>query len=139
MQAYPKRKRTGFTLGLGMAAMLLLPLAGVFGCQNKDEDAKRERVLNVRVRAAEVQTVRPYIEAVGALKPYEEVIVSSEVDGILRRVLVDGLSEVQSGEEVDQVLRSDERDDERDATGEEDADHAVGSAQPCAANQSPAT
>mgnify|MGYP002683235092 FL=1 len=97
MQAYPKKRRTGFTPGLETAVVLFLLLAGGVGCQNRDADTKRERVLNVRVRAAEVQPVRPYIEAVGALKPYEEVIVSSEVDGVLRRVLVEEGSQVSRG------------------------------------------
>jgi len=109
MQAYPKKRRTGFTPGLETAVVLFLLLAGGVGCQDRDADTKRERVLNVRVRAAEVQPVRPYIEAVGALKPYEEVIVSSEVDGVLRRVLVEEGSQVSRGTPLAVISETDYR------------------------------
>jgi len=41
--------------------------------------------------------VRPYIEAVGSLEPDKEVVVSSEVDGVIREILVDEGDRVSRG------------------------------------------
>ena len=48
-----------------------------------------ERAYNVQVRAAEKKALRPFVEAIGALHPHDEVTVSTEVDGILKDLKVD--------------------------------------------------
>ncbi|MDP3296947.1 MAG: efflux RND transporter periplasmic adaptor subunit [Thermodesulfovibrionia bacterium] len=59
------------------------------GCKKKETKTVKEKTINVQVRSAEKKSVRPFIETVGTLNPYEEVIVSTEVDGILKEVNVD--------------------------------------------------
>lgn len=57
------------------------------GCGKKEEGKKTaERVINVITQPAEKKSLRPYVEAVGTLIPYEEVTVTSEVDGRLTSV-----------------------------------------------------
>jgi len=48
-----------------------------------------ERVYNVQVRAAERQPLRPFLEAIGTLNPYDEVTISSEIEGILKDLKVE--------------------------------------------------
>ena len=48
-----------------------------------------EKVYNVQVRAAEKRPLRPFVEAIGNLNPYDEVTVSTEADGILKDLKVD--------------------------------------------------
>ncbi|HQP30348.1 MAG TPA: efflux RND transporter periplasmic adaptor subunit [Deltaproteobacteria bacterium] len=67
------------------------------GCQKKTEKARPERVVNVKVWTIAKQTVQPFVEAVGTLKPYDEASISPEVDGILSSVKVDEGSVVTKG------------------------------------------
>jgi RND family efflux transporter MFP subunit len=53
------------------------------GCQKK-EVAKAERVINVQIQEAQLKSFRPYVQSIGTLKAYEEVIASSQVEGILK-------------------------------------------------------
>ena len=48
-----------------------------------------ERAYNVQVRAAEKKSLRSFVEAIGTLNPYDEVTVSTEVEGILKDLKVD--------------------------------------------------
>lgn len=83
------------------AVLVLLALAGssliVAGCIKKEEKAVREKVVNVRTSVVEKRSLKPYIESVGTLRPAEEVIVSSQIDGILRELLVQEGSIVTKG------------------------------------------
>lgn len=56
--------------------------------------AVEERSYNVQVRAAEKRSLRSFIEAIGSLNPYDEVTVSTEIDGLLKDLLVDEGSKV---------------------------------------------
>jgi membrane fusion protein (multidrug efflux system) len=67
------------------------------GCKKKEAKVTAEKVINVQVQAAEKKSLRPFIESIGTLNPYEEVIVSAEVDGILKDVWVDEGTVVSSG------------------------------------------
>ncbi|MEW6068148.1 MAG: efflux RND transporter periplasmic adaptor subunit [Nitrospirota bacterium] len=67
------------------------------GCTKKESAITEERIANVRVQAAEEISLRPFIEAVGSLNPYDEVIVSAEIDGILKNVNVDEGTTVSKG------------------------------------------
>lgn len=69
----------------------------VVGCKKKEVKAPVEKVINVKVQPAEKKPLRPFIEATGTLNPYEEVIVSVEVDGILKDVRVDEGTLVSKG------------------------------------------
>ena len=81
-----------------LAMMFLCCLALLDGgCQSKVEKAKPERVFNVKVWTTAKQTVQPFVEAVGTLKPYDEATISPEVDGILSSIQVDEGSAVTKG------------------------------------------
>lgn len=67
------------------------------GCKKKEVKAPPEKMINIQVQAAEKRSLRPFVETVGTLNPYEEVIVSAEVEGILRDVKVDEGTAVTKG------------------------------------------
>ena len=62
-----------------MAAALLLPA----GCQKNEAKVAEEKTVNVRVQPVQLQSIRPKIESIGTLNAFEEIIISSRVDGIL--------------------------------------------------------
>lgn len=90
---YGKSERICFILFL---AVFLFAAAMGLGCSKKKE-VKAEKIINVKVWTTQKQAVRPYIEAVGSLKPNEEVIISPEVDGILKDIRVDEGTQVTKG------------------------------------------
>jgi membrane fusion protein (multidrug efflux system) len=102
--------RRGFRTGAFIAAVLLCaaPLFNT-GCKKAEQKAVKEQEVNVRVRTAESRSLRPFVESVGTLKPYEEVIVSSEVDGILQSIRVDEGSPVSRGLLVAEIKDTDYR------------------------------
>jgi membrane fusion protein, multidrug efflux system len=75
-------------------ALIVLPL--VAACKG-EKKAEPERLVNVRVWTAEMKKVQPYLETTGTLKADEEVTVSSEVDGIVRKIKVEEGSPVDMG------------------------------------------
>lgn len=92
--------RRHFLSGTGgiMAFMLIiLSFAAFTGCAKKEEKAIREKVVNVRTASVETRSLKPFIESVATLKPFEEVIVSAQVDGILNRLHVKEGSVVSKG------------------------------------------
>ncbi|NLN38054.1 MAG: efflux RND transporter periplasmic adaptor subunit, partial [Smithella sp.] len=56
---------------------------------------------------AQVRKVRPHLETTGTLKAYEEVLVSAEVDGIIKNILVDEGSVVKAGQLLAQINDTD--------------------------------
>jgi membrane fusion protein, multidrug efflux system len=91
---YGDRAKTGFILFI--AAALCITCFSV-GCSKKKEQPKAEKVSNVKVWAVEKKTVRPSIDTIGSLNPNDEVIISSEVDGILKDIPVDEGTPVTKG------------------------------------------
>lgn len=78
--------------------LLILCMTLVFtGCGRKEEKTIKEKVVNVRAGLVEKQSLKPFVQSVGTLKPDEEVIVSSEIDGILRGLKVQEGSAVSKG------------------------------------------
>jgi multidrug efflux pump subunit AcrA (membrane-fusion protein) len=67
------------------------------GCQKKEAKTQAEKAINVKVQAAEKRPLRPFMETIGSLNPYEEVMVSAEVDGILKDVRADEGTVVSKG------------------------------------------
>jgi membrane fusion protein (multidrug efflux system) len=63
----------------------------------KEKKALPDKAVNVRVATAEKKKIQPYLETTGTLKADEEVMVSSEVDGIVRQIKVDEGSPVSAG------------------------------------------
>jgi membrane fusion protein (multidrug efflux system) len=96
-------------------ALILTSFALVFviliftGCFKKEEKAVKEKVVNVRAALVEKRSLKPFIESVGTLKPDEEVVVSSEIDGILRELKVQEGSAVSKGMLLAQINDTDYR------------------------------
>lgn len=69
---------------------LLIGLAIIdSGCAKKETKAVEEKVINVNTQSTEKRSLRPFIESIGTLIPYEEVTISSELDGVLKNVSID--------------------------------------------------
>ena len=71
------------------AALSLLALLFVASCGKKEAKGLPEKAVNVQVQAVATKTLRPFIEAIGTLKAFEQVVVSSEIEGILRTTNVE--------------------------------------------------
>jgi membrane fusion protein (multidrug efflux system) len=78
------------------------------GCK-KDEKTSEERVMNVKVSTVEKKSFRPFVGTIGTLKPYEEVIVSSEVDGIAKNIRIDEGTSVSRGMLLAEINETDYR------------------------------
>ena len=90
-----------------MAFLLMITLPT--GCFRKEEKAVAEKVVNVRIAIVEKKSLKSFVESVGNLKPYEEVVVSSEVDGILKVLKVEEGSVVSKGMLLAQINETDYR------------------------------
>ncbi len=91
---YGERTDNGVTrlIVLVLCFMVLIP-----GCTKKQEKVKADKISNVKVWVTEKRSVRPYLDTIGSLLPNEEVIISSEVDGILKNIRVDEGTPVAKG------------------------------------------
>jgi membrane fusion protein (multidrug efflux system) len=89
-----RENRMTATAGLLLSVFLIVWTAG---CGQKDAKVIDERTFNVQVASVEKKSLRPSVETVGSLKPYEVVIVSSEVDGILHEIRVNEGTPVSRG------------------------------------------
>ncbi|MBF0412889.1 MAG: efflux RND transporter periplasmic adaptor subunit [Desulfamplus sp.] len=65
--------------------------------QGKGKERPKEKILNVKVQPVEKKSLRPFIKTHGSLNAFDEVIVSSEIDGILKTVVVEEGSVVTKG------------------------------------------
>jgi len=98
--------------GRGLLALVpgVLTLMVLSGCSGGRVSAKvegasiREKAIAVTVFTAKSQEVRRTVEAVGSLFAYDEVVVSSEVDGRADQVLVDVGDHVNKGQTLVEVL-----------------------------------
>ena len=82
------------------AVILMLAISALFinyGCGKNETAVKKEKTINVAVKPAEIKSLRPFIETVGTLNPYDEVTISAEVDGILQDISVDEGTTVAKG------------------------------------------
>ena len=59
------------------------------GCARKETKTVEEKVINVATKPAEKRSIRPFVESIGTLIPYEEVTISSELDGLLKDISID--------------------------------------------------
>jgi RND family efflux transporter MFP subunit len=94
----------------GSVVIAILLCVGVslnIGCKKQEQKAVKERAVNVRVWAAENRSLRPFVESIGTLKPYDDVTVSSEVDGILKSIQVDEGSPVTRGQLIAEIKDTD--------------------------------
>jgi membrane fusion protein (multidrug efflux system) len=92
-------KKESWRRAAGSTALILLTalIAFPFISCKKEKKIEKEVLINVRVSPAAIKQVRPYIETTGTLKADEEVIVSSEVDGIVKSVKVEEGTAVGKG------------------------------------------
>jgi membrane fusion protein, multidrug efflux system len=82
--------------GLLIAVLIALVIPFFISCA-KEKKAEPERLVNVRVWSAERKTVQPYLETTGTLRADEEVLVSAEVDGIVKKIYFDEGKRVSAG------------------------------------------
>jgi RND family efflux transporter MFP subunit len=97
-----------FTL---MIALVSVPLVS---CK-KEKMVEKEKLVNVIVQPAVKKQIRPYIETTGTLMADEEVMVSSEVDGIVKSIRVEEGTAVEKGTLLAEINQVDYLLDERRA------------------------
>ncbi|MDA8125855.1 MAG: efflux RND transporter periplasmic adaptor subunit [Deltaproteobacteria bacterium] len=98
----------GVRAGAVIMTMLLCAVVSVgVGCKKQEPKAQKERAVNVRVWPAEERPLRPFVESIGTLNPYDTVNVSSELDGILKTIHVDEGSVVTKGQTIAEIKEKD--------------------------------
>lgn len=66
-------------------------------CKKKETKSMDEKIFNVQVQDVIKKPLKPFIESIGTLNPFEEVTVSAEVEGVLRSVKVEEGAQVSKG------------------------------------------
>jgi len=66
-------------------------------CKKKETKSGEEKVYNVQIQDVVKRPLKPFIESIGTLNPFEEVTISAEVDGVLKSVKVDEGAQVSKG------------------------------------------
>jgi RND family efflux transporter MFP subunit len=85
-------------------AVVLLGLTALAGCsKGRASEGEAGRPVRARVVPVEVRQVQRVVESVGSLFPFQEVTVSSEVEGKVARVLTDVGDRVQVGQPLVEV------------------------------------
>jgi membrane fusion protein, multidrug efflux system len=105
-RSIPQKGRAGWVI---MAILLCTAVIGEVGCKKQEQQVQKEVVVNVRVWMAEKRSLQPFVESVGTLKAYEEVIVSSELEGILKSIRVEEGSPVTQGQLIAEIKEIDYR------------------------------
>jgi membrane fusion protein (multidrug efflux system) len=72
--------------------LLLFP-----ACKNKESKSVEEKVFNVHIQDVVKKPLKPFIESIGTLNPFEEVTISAEVEGVMRSVKVEEGTQVSKG------------------------------------------
>ena len=130
MSSLPREPRSirqkGRAGRVAMAILLCTAVIAEVGCEKQEQQVQKEVVVNVRVWTAEKRPLQPFVESVGTLKAYEEVIVSSEVDGILKSIRVQEGSPVTQGQLIAEIKATDYRlDTERAAVALKQAEASL--------------
>ena len=111
MQLFIDKKRAISSGSITVATFLWIILAVIVlifnGCNKPPEKALKQTAVNVRVCAAEKRTLRPFIESIGSLAPYDQVTISAELEGILDRITVDEGSTVKAGQLLAEIRSTD--------------------------------
>ncbi len=100
-----RRIRPGAVIAVFMLCAAVL--TGATGCSKSEQKVVKERAINVRVQKAESRSLRPFVESIGTLNPYDSVTVSSELDGILKSIRVDEGSPVSQGQPIAEIKETD--------------------------------
>ncbi len=82
---------------VSLVMFLCLLIFTFTACEKKEVKIVTEKIISVQVQPVKKKSLRPFINNIGTLNPFEEVTVSSEADGILKDVNVDNGSEVSKG------------------------------------------
>ncbi len=96
------RTRISFSIstrrGAGVVACaMVLSVFLVGGCGQKEAKVADERAINIQTKTIETKSLRPFIDTIGSLKAFEQVIVSSEIEGILKTANVEEGTFVSKG------------------------------------------
>jgi membrane fusion protein (multidrug efflux system) len=90
---------------LRQSAVVLSAVLAAAGClKGRASEGDPRRPVRARVVPVEVRRVQRVVESVGSLFPYEEVTVSSEVEGKVARVLTDVGDRVRAGQALVEVV-----------------------------------
>ena len=73
----------------------------------KKEKPQAEKVINVKLGEVVKKKVKPYIETVGTLKPFDSTLISPEVDGIIKNVYFDEGKFVKKGDLLAEIIDTD--------------------------------
>lgn len=92
------------SLSVTLLFLLVLGFASCSKTSGKAVDNASPRPVSVRVLPVEQKQVRRNIESVGSLFPFDEVTVSSEVEGRVEQVLVDVGDHVSAGQTIVKVV-----------------------------------
>lgn len=92
-----------------LAAFLVLPI--LLGCNRRPAERAKQDTGPVEIRVAPVVTrqIQRVVEAVGTLYPYDEVIVSAEVDGRVEEVRFDLGDAVNEGDVLVRISEEEQR------------------------------
>src|SRR5262245_21257098 len=91
------------------AGVALACLLGLAGCSNKsggknvEAASDKKKAVSVKVAKVQMRQIRRDVESVGSLFPYEEVAVSSEVEGRVDEVMADVGDRVAAGQPLVKV------------------------------------
>jgi membrane fusion protein (multidrug efflux system) len=103
-----KMARCNSLLTITVSFCLLTILSGCSSnssaSKGKPDGAEREKSLQVKAFSVEPKEVQRTVESVGSLFAYDEVAVSSEVDGRAEKVLVDVGDKVTKGQTLVEIL-----------------------------------
>lgn len=89
---------------IAVLACFILSVASCSKTSGKQVDAAAPRSVSVRLMPVEEKQLRRNVESVGSLFPFEEVTVSSEVEGRVEQVIVDVGDHVSAGQTIVRVV-----------------------------------
>lgn len=73
-------KAGAILLAFAFACITFFPVSG---CSKNEAKVAEEKSVVVRTQPVKTQSIRPKIESIGTLNAFEEIIISSRIDGIL--------------------------------------------------------
>lgn len=95
-------------MSVALAASLLL--CGLAGCSRQGDKpvraASAPKPLAITAVPAKVQSARRTFEVTGTLQPYESVVLSSQVDGMVAKIYVDLGDRVKEGQPLAEIDRA---------------------------------
>ncbi len=88
--------------------MIIVVLIGLplVSC-SREKKAPPEKLVNVQLWLAKTEKVQPNLETTGTLKADEQVIVSSEVDGLIKKIYVEEGKSVSAGTLLAEINETD--------------------------------